>query len=371
MTTERADWMISRLAFRAAMKKAFKWQFPLPDNALKALLTSPEFDEIFQENQPAPPALFVPADASLTSPVSPQHHEAEQYEALANDARVQLFVNEYLAKEKERDYLRSLVVFVWTEVQLGFRNWIRRLLNPPQGQESERDQPEKPSRPARRMRNPVLKTTAVAAVGVVVYLLYYHPPKIEITMIAPREFPKLQIDSTPVKFDTAKLHFSDIKFQESPQLNIGKLQFGTPPQLQIAKLQFDTPPTLKVDPLPELKLVKNSSITLEPDKNATMKFEPLQFKDSSIPLKFDPSVFADPSKCQVTVTHRFDGLLNSNPGFRFSDKRQGLFWPSHTYTWELISKKSPSPPADKGQPKTASRQSSDNNRTVDQAPPLD
>jgi hypothetical protein len=348
MTPARTDAMISRLAFRAAMKKAFEWEFPLPDDALKALINSPEFDEIFEQNLPTRSVPFASTEVSPTFPVSPQDYEAEHFEALANDARVQLFINEYLAKEKERDYLRTLAVFLWKELQHGFRNWIRRLLNPSQDQKSGTEETDRPSRPARRrqkIRNPVLKTAAVAAVSFTAYLLYQHPPKIEITMIAPREFPHLQIDSTPVKFDSAKVHFSDIKFQDPPELTIAKLQFAAPPTLQIAKLQFDTPPTLRFASLPDFKFAPGSSIHLDAGgstislaQSVPLKIDPLQVKDGFIPLKFDPEVFTHPPKFQLDVNHKLDGVLNSNSGFRFSDKNQGFFHPSHVYSWELIPK---------------------------------
>ena len=118
----------------------------------------------------------------------------------------------------------------------------------------------------------------LALVSYAAYFLYQHRPDIKLTMIAPSEFPKLQIDSTPVKFDTQKLRFSDAN-SRPPQLNVGKLQFGPPPQLQIAKLQFDTPPLLKFEPFPELKLADNSRIKLELSENTKMKFEPLRFQD--------------------------------------------------------------------------------------------
>ena len=118
----------------------------------------------------------------------------------------------------------------------GVRNWLRRLLNPPQHQESDKtprnQREEKPPSRQRdpRIRIPVFKSAVLALVSYAAYFLYQHRPDIKLTMIAPSEFPKLQIDSTPVKFDTQKLRFSDVKFQEPPQLNVGKLQFGPPPQ---------------------------------------------------------------------------------------------------------------------------------------------
>ena len=86
------DRLVTRLAFRAAMKKAFQWEFPLPDNALKALISSSEFDAIFEQTRPA-------------NAVSRKDYEAQHFEAVANDARVQVFVNEYLAKEEKTTIL--------------------------------------------------------------------------------------------------------------------------------------------------------------------------------------------------------------------------------------------------------------------------
>jgi hypothetical protein len=340
----RRHQLVARLAFRAAMQKAFKWKFPLPNKALIALISSPEFDEIFRENRPA-------------TAVSHKTLEARHFEAIANDARVQLFVNEHLAKEKEGDYLRNLIVFFWRELQHAVRNWIRRLLNPQQLEASAKPESENPPppRPAPRMRIPVFKTAVLALVSYAAYFLYQHKPNIVITMIAPREFPHLQIDSVPVKFDTAKVHFPDIQFRGPAELKVAKLQFGTPPQLQIAKLQFDTPPPLKFTSPLDVKLAPDSRILLDTNgstiqiaQSGALHFDPLQIKNGSvIPLKFDQDIFDHPPRFQLNVNHRLDGLLSSNPGFRFSDKRQGFFWPSHTYTWELTSKSSPpesSPP---------------------------
>ena len=40
MTQDQIDQLISHLAFRAAMKKAFHWESPLAGNLLQALLSS-------------------------------------------------------------------------------------------------------------------------------------------------------------------------------------------------------------------------------------------------------------------------------------------------------------------------------------------
>ena len=69
---------VSRLAFLAAMQKAFRWNLSLPENAVEALLGTDAFERILSENQPA-----------HGSTLSPKDYDAAHFEAFANDPRGQ------------------------------------------------------------------------------------------------------------------------------------------------------------------------------------------------------------------------------------------------------------------------------------------
>jgi hypothetical protein len=320
---------VSRLAFLAAMQKAFQWDLPVPENAINELLQSDAFDVIFTQTRP-----------TGTPALSPKDYDAAHFEALANDPRVQFFINDYLAKDTSK-YLRKFVQFLWKEVREGFRNWLKRWVNPREHAAAEHPSPT-PSRIP--MGHPVFNTAALAVVLYAGYYVIRHPPEIRITMAAPAEFPAIKIDA-PVKFDTAKVRFADVRFEEPPELKVAKFQFGPAPALSFAKLQFDTPPHIEFGTPPNFHLVPNSTIrldttaaTLDIVQSKTFTFEPLKFKDASIPLTFD-----NPPGFRLDVSHHFDDLLQAQPLLRFSDKRQGFLWSSHIYSLEVNSKNPPPP----------------------------
>ncbi|HEY2914524.1 MAG TPA: hypothetical protein VGK21_14265 [Candidatus Angelobacter sp.] len=318
---------ISELAFLAAMQKAFKWDFPLPVNALTALRESSAFQEIFDQNRPRG-----------ADDLSAKDYATQHFEALANDPRVQFFVNEYLANDADHFYRRALR-FLWKEFKRGFKNWLHRRLNPPENQPDEK--PAASPRRVVRLRYPVLNTVAAAVVFYAGYYVLHHPPEIRVALVVPQEFPHIKIDSAPVKFDTAQVRFPDVKFEQPPELKVAKLQFGPAPEVKVARLEFGDPPRLQFASPPDFHLAQGgvvrldtSAATLQLNQSANFKFDPLQFKDGFIPLKFDPEIFTHALAFKMDVAHHFDNLLQSKPQWRFSDKRQGFLWSSHVYTLE-------------------------------------
>lgn len=343
MKSPEIEKLLEKLAFLSAMQEVFNWPLPLPDyalEALKALLQLPEFDDILKETRP-----------SITD------GEFDHYRALANDRRVQFFLKSEIAKAKKReeaaqkdrqaDYVSNFLLFLGHEFKLGLRNRLRRWLNPPDHRESSHGSSDSvrvtavPVAVSPAARHPVLKGTALVLVSYAAYFAYHHPPDLKITMIAPEKFPKVEMDSRGVRFD--KVRFDDVRFEKPPELQVAKLRFGDPPTLPLGKVHFDTPQPFNVNPL---TLSDKNTIRLDPTKitisfdSSPLKFAPLEVKTPDpFKLQLDPN--AQP--LQVNVNHSFDSLFGSHPEATFTDKRQGFFRPTHTYTWDIKSANPPAP----------------------------